>query len=301
MRVTQNMMYRQTLDALAGAQTRLTRQQDALSSGVSLRQAADDPAAMSQVTRNDDRLMQLERLDRNLQGLEGRYALIEHELDNVTDRLHRGRELMLSGANETNSAEIVSMLAEQLRGLGEDVQRYASARDSQGRYLFGGASDSVPPFEAGSSGSLYLGGSTAREIPVGEGFTLPDGLPGDAVFLSGPGGDLFALFDDLADILEAPKSAQRAAAIDEGLLRLDAALEGVLTHRAVLGGNMERVETEQARIADLGVDLAQRSSTLRDTDFAAAVSALSIELNALEAARKTFTQVQGLSLFNYLR
>lgn len=301
MRVTQSQMYRQTLASINQSQTQVVRYQDSLSSGVRLRQAADDPSAMTQAMRNDDRRAELTRLDENMRRLEGRYGVIEHELDALTDRLHRARELVINGANASYSPESLEILAQEMRGLGEDVQAIANARDGQGRYVFAGNLDGAAAFSGSFPTMSYEGGSSARQVNIGDDFSLPDGLAGDAVFLNGPAGDMFAMFEDLAAALEAPTSTTRNTDLDNGLDALAGTLDHVLGFRAQLGQDMQRIEGQRERMEALDVELQSHSSALRDTDFPATVAAMSIELTSLEAARRTFSQIQSLSLFDYLR
>lgn len=304
MRVTQSMLYRQTLATLNERQGNIMRGQDQIASGTRLNQAKDDPVAMSRVMRNDDMLTTLKRHDANIASLSSRLSFVEAELGSVSDLMHRARELMISGANATQSAESRSTLALEMRALGEDLLRIANGQDGQGRYLFAGQDDATTPFVE-AVGVNYQGATSARQIEVDQSATMANGLTGDAVFLNGPAGDLFAMFDELADTLEMPtpdaaSTAQRNADMDAGLARVDDALNHVLDLRTGLGVDLQRLDTAAERISALQISVQTDSSGLRDTDVAQTLSQLAQELTALEAAQKTFTRIQSLSLFNYL-
>lgn len=301
MRVTQSMLYGQTLQSISDGQARLVKLQDALSSGVRLRQAADDPGAMTRAMRNDDRLLQLERFADNLRALESRYSIMDEEMGAVTNVLHRARELMVQGGNAALDPGALQGIAEELRILGEDVFRIANTRDGQGNYLFAGNLDGAPPFTGDYTAASYVGGPVARQVPIDEFTSLRDSLTGDDVFLNTPAGDMMALFEDLASVVENGASPTRQADLAAGLDRLDLALDHVVAQRVTLGKGLQRVESERDRIEAAGIQLQIDSSALRDTDIAQAVSELSQELTSLEAARATFSQIQGLSLFDYLR
>ncbi len=301
MRVTQSMLYGQTLQSISDGQARLVKLQDALSSGVRLRQAADDPGAMTRAMRNDDRLLQLERFADNLRALESRYGIMDDEMGVVTDVLHRARELIVQGGNAALDPGALQGLAGELRILGEDVFRIANTRDGQGNYLFAGNLDGAPPFTGDYTAASYVGGAVARQVPIDEFTSLSDSLTGDDVFQNTPAGDLMALFEDLAAVVENGASATRQADLAAGLDRLDLALDHIVAQRVTLGKGLQRVESERDRIEAAGIQLQIDSSALRDTDIAEAVSAMSQELTSLEAARATFSQIQGLSLFDYLR
>lgn len=306
MRVTQSMLYRQTLDTMQQRESNALKRQNEIVSGVRLNQAMDDPAAMGRVMRNDNQAQQLQRFSDNIRNVESRLGFLESEMDGVTDLLHRGHELMLTGANGSQSPESLEALAVELRSLGESMLQVGNGRDGQGRYLFGGHNDGARPFDDSGASVSYNGAASARQIPIDEATFMANGLVGDEVFLNGPGGDLFALFNDLADTLQQPmpdaaSRAARQADIETGLNRLDAGLNHVLDIRAGLGINLQRASAAQDRLEVLDIELAKDSSSLRDTDLADAVSVLTQEMSTLEAARKTFAQIQGLSLFNFIR
>ncbi|MGJ8670582.1 MAG: flagellar hook-associated protein FlgL [Oceanococcus sp.] len=306
MRVTQSMLYRQTLQTMQQREGNALQRQNEIASGIRLNQAMDDPAAMGRVMRNDDSQQLLLRYADNIRGVESRLGFVESELDGVTDLLHRGRELMVAGANATQSEESLAAIANELRSLGEAMIQIGNGRDGQGRYLFAGHDDSSPAFVAAGTSYSYDGGTAARQIPIDNSTSMASGLVGDQVFLNGPAGDMFALFNDLADDLQQATTtpaevAQRQSDIDAGLNRLDDALGHVLSVRTGLGVDLQRLATASERIDVLSVELQSDTSTLRDTDLPQAISELSQEMTLLEVARKTFVQIQGLSLFNFLR
>ena len=71
--------------------------------------------------------------------------------------------------------------------------------------------------------------------------------------------------------------------------------------RAELGVDLQRLDIARDRIEAVSIDLQSDSASLRDTDLPQAISQLSQEFTLLEAARQSFVQIQGLSLFNFLR
>lgn len=306
MRVTQSMLYRQTLDNMQQRQAQTLARQNEIASGRRLNQAMDDPAAMGRVLRNDDRQLQMARYGDNIGVLSGRLGFMESELAGATDLIHRARELTLAGANASQSQESLATLAAELRALGESMLQIGNSRDGQGRYLFAGFDDGEPAFAELAGAVTYLGAASSRSIPIDDARQLDDGLVGEAVFLNGPAGDLFAMFDDLADALTAPNASAaeksaRAQGVADGLDRLDDALDHVLGLRAGMGIDLQRLDEADQRLQTLDIELQKDTSNLRDTDIAQAVSDLSQQMTMLEAARKTFVQIQGLSLFNFLR
>ena len=53
--------------------------------------------------------------------------------------------------------------------------------------------------------------------------------------------------------------------------------------------------------SEVTLQLKSTLSTLRDTDYASAITALNQQMTGLQAAQASFVKMQGLSLFNYIQ
>lgn len=118
--------------------------------------------------------------------------------------------------------------------------------------------------------------------------------------------DVFAMLDDLAAALDVPADtpAQRAALsnhINRALSDLDRALEHIGEARSAVGGRLNAIDRQQDLNEDLLLGSQFLLSEIADLDYAEAISRLSRQQLALEAAQQAYVRVQGLSLFNFLR
>ncbi len=135
-----------------------------------------------------------------------------------------------------------------------------------------------------------------------------DGQPeaGDQFALSAAGyQDIFASLDQLAVALDAGAAtpanrAQLSSTLNRGLENLDQSLGVVLTTRTEIGSRLESIDAQ--RDLNGGYELLNREALadIRDLDYTAAISQLSQQLTALEAAQQSFVRIQGLSLFDVL-
>ena len=117
--------------------------------------------------------------------------------------------------------------------------------------------------------------------------------------------DVFTIMSRIADALEGDNGsatgvAQVSNALNRGISGIDQALTQVLKARTNVGARLNVAEAQVA--ANSGVELVLRESLadIEDLDYAEAISALSQQATALEAAQQSFVRVQGLSLFNFL-
>jgi flagellar hook-associated protein 3 FlgL len=70
--------------------------------------------------------------------------------------------------------------------------------------------------------------------------------------------------------------------------------------RAEIGARTRALDQEETLSADYAVHLSSTLSSVRDLDYAAAISQLSQQLFSLEAAQRAFARTEELSLFRYL-
>lgn len=89
-------------------------------------------------------------------------------------------------------------------------------------------------------------------------------------------------------------------AIDQTLVGVDAALEGISGTQSQVGARLNAIDSTRVLHEDLILRSKEILSEVRDIDFAEAVSDLSYQSFLLEAAQQSFVRVSNLSLFNRL-
>jgi len=117
--------------------------------------------------------------------------------------------------------------------------------------------------------------------------------------------NVFSAVREAIGFLEAPRTtaAQRGAyatGLERALANVDQASERTLAVRASLGAGMREAEAAGNAQAALGVAQEAQLSSLRDLDYALAISDFTREQQALEAAQKAFQGASQLSLFSLL-
>jgi flagellar hook-associated protein 3 FlgL len=118
--------------------------------------------------------------------------------------------------------------------------------------------------------------------------------------------DVFTTLRSLVAALETPvtDAASRAALhnqVGQLLVDIDQATTRVIETRAEIGARLRALDQESSLNEGFSVQLTETLSEIRDLDYAAALSLLSEQLFGLEAAQKTFSRTQGLSLFRFIQ
>jgi flagellar hook-associated protein 3 FlgL len=195
----------------------------------------------------------------------------------INDQLQRAAELTLQAQNGTLSASDRRVLGEQIAGIRDTIAGLANATDLRGQPLFGQAS----------------------AIPIGEGQSVQANETRARAFgFAGKGGDTdaFAALDAVVAALalgEAPGEDQ--------LADVKAAGTQVTDIQASLGARAARVELVQAQVADAALDREDARAGIEDVDPSAAITELQKTLTVLQATQASFSKLQALSLFDYLR
>lgn len=118
---------------------------------------------------------------------------------------------------------------------------------------------------------------------------------------SGP--NLFRTLENVLAVLDKPAStdAERAAlqnTITTSMRELDNALDNVLTTRASVGARLNELDVLDTVGANRELNYAQTLSDLVDLDYYKAISEYALRLVGLQAAQKSFLDIQKLSLFD---
>ncbi|TDO16780.1 MULTISPECIES: flagellar hook-associated protein FlgL [Halomonas] len=117
--------------------------------------------------------------------------------------------------------------------------------------------------------------------------------------------NLFATFENVLAVLEDPaqNATDKAAlrnTLNTSMRELDNSLDNVLTTRASVGARLNELDVVDAVGSNRMLNYEQTLSDLVDLDYAQAISDYSLRQVGLQAAQKTFADMRGMSLFNYL-
>ena len=128
---------------------------------------------------------------------------------------------------------------------------------------------------------------------------------GDRIDLAPASGptDLFAAVQSAVDVLrlQGPgEAAQRTQTLARVMSEVDAGHDRVLLARGRAGEWLNRADSLQQLLSGRSTDLAGEQSRLTDLDLVKGISEFQMKQTALDAAIKSYAQVQRLSLFNQI-
>ena len=90
-------------------------------------------------------------------------------------------------------------------------------------------------------------------------------------------------------------------ALNNQLSNLDQAVGSLTQARAAVGARMNALDQQSSLNDDLSLQYKTSLSDVQDLNYYDAVSKLSLQSNALQAAQQTFSKLQNMSLFDYIK
>lgn len=292
MRVTNSILYQQSLSAVRRSLSAMEEASRQVSTGVRLERPSDDPVATGAVMRSSSSLRALEQYGRNLNTGRSRLGAEEGVLEQLSDALVRAKELAIGQADSTATASSRQITAQEVAGLRDFAQDLANT-EFAGTYLFGGAYADTVPFPDGGPDPARLPDGE-RPLEIGAGSVVPTNHSGKRVFMDS------GAFDALEE-LQAALEADDPAGVQNAIASLDAAFADTQEVTAEVGARGRRMDVATSNLEALDTNLRTFRSQLQDADFEEAVSELVNRQTSYQAALLANARILQTTLTDYLR
>ena len=181
MRLSSSNTYGTALESLVDRQARLAGTQEQLTTGKRVNHASDDPAAAA---RSERALASERRTVANQRAVDASnnaMTLTESALGDAGGLLQSAREALVAAGNATYSDTERAGVANQLKGLREQLFSVANRTDGAGTYLFGGQGSAQAPFVDMPGGVQFQG--TSGQVQAASGEALPLTMDGEAAWM----------------------------------------------------------------------------------------------------------------------
>lgn len=295
MRITQGTMVNSQLSRLQSRLERFERAQSQLGTGKSLLRPSDDPAAANRslVLRANQRAS--EQQARNGADALSWLNLADSKLHGAVERLHRARDLTVSGASNQDPVS-QRAIATEIATIRDELVGIANSQHA-GRPLFTGFAEGVAVEHDGSAWR-YRGDEGTITRRVSEHDVVAVNVRADDAFgFTSADGNVFALLDRI----EGAVTAGDQAALTGELANLDLAMERIGDHLSVVGAATNRVDAVMARNRDEQLAIRSELAVTEDVDISAAVMELQTQEVAYQATLAALSRVLQPSLVDFLR
>lgn len=308
MRISTAFAFENTVATLQRRQSALVEGQEQMTSGKRVRKPSDDPAAAAQAERALAQVTRSQSMQRALDTSRQAMELTESALGAAGEVLQQVREQVVAAGNGTYSDAERRSIAVVLRGMRDELFSIANRSDGAGRYHFGGQGSDEPPFQDAPGGVSYNAANGQARAAPGE--AAPLTIDGQLAWLqaadpANPGAtlSLFDVLDRVVTELGTPgmTKAQVGAAVSAGLRDIDAGAENLGAWRSRSGESLNRIAGMSERLSQTTLDAQRARSDAEDLDMLQAISDFQNRQTGYDAALKTYSIVQKMSLFDHIR
>ena len=296
MRVTDQQIFGLVLNQFQSISQKTLEAQQQVSSGKRVSKPSDDPVAFGRIVLNKADLAQYGQWLRNIDSGSTRLAAADGALGQVGTILSRLKELAVDARSDTNTANDRNVIAKEVRSLHRELLQLSNT-EINGQRIFSGTKTDVDPFVLGAGDTVtYVGNDETQSIAVGQNQTIQVTLAGSQVF-TGATTNVFTSVKNLLAALE----TNNGTGIETGIGELDQAITQVADARGQVGALDNRLTTTKSALQGT-VDLVQTTlSHNQDIDLAEAITNLTRQQTALEAAARSANGIFNNSLLNFLK
>jgi len=234
--------------SLASSGAELKTAMERLSSGKKINSAADDAAGFAIAERMTAQIRGLNMATKNANDGLSMLAVVENATNDVTDMLHRMRELAVQASNSTNGSQDLDYLDDEVSQLKLEITRIAEQTKFNGTAYLDGNGTAA----AGSvTGKFQVGTEANQSIN----FTIKN-VGADSIGTTGG--------TQVSDIdISTTAGAQNALQV------ITDAIEQVAGDRATYGAIQNRLEYTVSNLMNVAEFTTAARSRIEDADFAA--------------------------------
>lgn len=280
--------------------------QESISSNKRLSAPSDDPNAAARIA--DIRQDQADNAvwTRNTNTGASIASGADTALASLATAMTRAKELIISGANDTNANVDRSAIAAELRSIASQVTTLRASSDANGQPLFPSGDPVAIPVSPGLSITATASAKQVFDaLPTDLGpKSIETILTDAATALELPADGTIAKTDANGDpVLDAdgnPVLLKRSEAISAGVTAISSAGDHIAIERTDQGLRAQRFDDTKAAIAAGDTDLKVERSSLEDTDMTTALTDFQAKNLALQAAQTMFAQTHKSTLFDLL-
>jgi flagellar hook-associated protein 3 FlgL len=288
MRITSDMSQRHVLSDLRRVQERLANAQSQVSSGKRIEKPSDDPLGAERAMRLNDQLESTGAYRTAVNESRSWLDATDSALSSLSEVVQHVRELTLQAANGSTSDAGRQAIKAQIDQLTEEAKTTLnSAYD--GRYIFSGTATDTAPYSA-ATGDAYQGDASPVVRQIGPGVSVQVNVTGDDV-LSG-------LLPTLRTLSAANDNASLSTS---DLQAIDAGFDNLTAKRGQVGAITNRVDAAGTRLDDTTDITTAFLSKTQDADLPQALTDLSAQQTALQAALRGGAALIQQSLMDFLR
>ena len=288
MRVTDKVIYRQSIYDVGNIRSKLLTLQQQGATGHKFQSIEEDPTAASRLRMLQEAKEATLHYENNITRCKTQLSAADSALDEATNVIIRAKELAIAASTETVSAEQRTIVAQEIQSLFETMVNAANTR-AAGEYIFGGFMTDQRPFQ---DDGTFLGNNESKEVDVGPNSTIEVNVSGEEAFTITGGMDIFVELDNLRTALE----TNDIVGIRTGVDTMEQCLTQISSARTDVGLKLNRLEVAGSVRDRLEDSITEESSQYIDIDSVEVYVELNATTSALQSAIQVSQKVTNTSI-----
>lgn len=295
MRVNPNIVP-DILANLQQSQVSLDTSLQQVSTGKSVNQPSDNPAAAAAMVQNTIETGDVDQYTQNVSSALSTVQSASSALSSVVTELTQAVSVGTAGATGTNSSANLQSMVAQVQGILSSVVSQANTSVA-GVYLFGGTATTTP-YTADSSSSYgytYNGNSDVNSVAVGDEMNVQVNVPGSQIFSNSSNNVL----GSLSDLITALQSGD-SSAISTATTAVNSAVNYIGEQQVLYSNAESQLNSQETSLQQDTVSLTSQANNLIGVDMATAATNLSQAEVENSAAMAAAAKVLPNTLLDYL-
>ncbi len=293
------------LSNLNAIESRISKNNQQITSGLRVSQAADDPSAVSSILLSHAQIDGLTQTQKNLTLATSDATAADGALQTASTILDKISSLGSEALSLSSDSTSRTVIGQQVQQLQEQLVSIANT-SVRGSFIFGGDAPGTQPYTVDLTAVNGVvsnsGAASTRVLTDGNGATRSASLTAGQIFddkdaNGNPTPDnIFAAVSSLSTALLSNNTANIQTAISA----LKTGTDHLQASNAFYGNVQNWIDTANASAASQIANLQASMSTLQDTDMPTAITEMTRDQTALQASISAHASLSTKSLFDYL-
>ena len=266
--------------------------QKRVATGRRVEQPSDDPVGSVHALALRGQLQQIDQYGRNVREARMFLQATEQAFADIGEILHRTRQIVTQGANDTNDANAREALIQEIRELKRRLLQIGNQRPDGERYLFSGQTVHTAPIDVVGGVASYVGDGNPLLVNIAADRVIAMNFSGARI------ADLHNKLNDIETNLLSGDSAQLSMVDLNDIEQFQSEFH---RYRGEVGVRMRELDNYERLHMSRRDQLSGNLATIEEIDLAEAISQLKQSELRYQASLQVFTRIQSVNLFDFLR
>ena len=292
MRISTYWQFRRMERATEQSVGQMALWQKRVATGRRIEQPSDDPVGSVHALALREQVQQIDQYGRNIREARMFLQATEQAFADIGEILHRTRQIVTQGANDTNDANAREALIQEIREIKRRLLQIGNQRPDGERYLFSGQTVHTAPIDVVGGVASYVGDGNPLLVNIAADRVIAMNFSGARI------ADLHNKLNDIETNLLSGDSAQLSMVDLNDIEQFQSEFH---RYRGEVGVRLRELDNYERLHMSRRDQISGNLATIEEIDLAEAISQLKQSELRYQASLQVFTRIQSVNLFDFLR